>query len=223
MLADISQSLQMSAASIKAAISSLLDATIIWDRSAQHEFMVSINQSIDRTIPLIVAMTLAMKTEGGTLGWIIEPNSLPEILTQAANTRDGEGTALPINLTLPDGGKPVLVDYDYLRIALNLLLEALVGANAAPLPGLYVSAVEDVALWRVHVDGDFAAPAMELISWLSAAQHTPQPFPGRINAEIMLRAYTAIRILDQQQIVLVTPPGMGQPTSFYLEIPATGK
>lgn len=222
MLADVSQSFQMSAASIKAAISSLLDNTIIWDRSAQHEFMVSINESIDRAIPLIVAMTLVMKTEGGTLGWVIEPNSLQEILAQVATLLERDGVGVSITLDLPHEGKPVLVDYDYLRIALNMLLEALVGANAAPLGILRISAIEDVTLWRVHFEGDFSAQATEFIAWLGDDAGKRRPFPNRINSEIMLRAFTAIRILNQQKIALVPLAEITKPTSFFLEIPATG-
>ena len=222
MMADIGQRLQMSSASIKAAITSLLDTTIIWDRSAQHEFMVSINQSVDRSIPLIVAMTLAMKSEGGTLGWVIEQSSIQEILARVADNLAREGLVVPITLSLPDEGKPALVDYDYLRIALRMLLEALLSANMAPLDNLRLSAVEDISQWRVHVEGDFSGQASQLIAWLGAEPEKRRRFPSGINSEIMLKAFTAIRLLNQQKIELVTPAGIPMPTSFTLVIPATG-
>lgn len=223
MLADIGQSLQMSAASIKAAVSSLLDTSIIWDRSAQHEFMVSINQSIDRTIPLILAMTLAMKTEGGTLGWVIEPCSIQEILTRVVADLNRDDPAAPIVLTLPAAGKPVIVDYEYLLIALKLLLESILAAGHVRPDNLQIAAVEDMTLWRVYVSGDFSGHATELIAWLGAFSDERPPFPKRINAEIMLRAFTAVRVFDLQHIRLITPSGMTQPATFHLEIPATGK
>lgn len=222
MLADISQSLQVSSASIKAAITSLLDTTIIWDRSAQHEFMVSINQSIDRSFPLIVALTLAMKSEGGSLEWVIEPCSLQEIVARVTDNlvRDNAGAA--ISLALPADGKPILVDYDYLRIALKLLLEALVSIQGAVPNAMRISTIEDETHWRVIIEGDFERQATELIVWLSSVSAHLPPFPREIHSEIMLKAFTAIRMLNHQGIDLIAPSEAASLTSFVLVIPSVG-
>lgn len=222
MMADVSQSLQMSSASIKAAITSLLDNTIIWDRSVQHEFMVSINESIDRSFPLIAAMTLAMKSEGGALDWVIERCSIQEILSRVVDALKRDGVETPITLSLPDEGKPVLVDYDYLRIALKMLLDALFNANGARPIALHIRAEEDVSHWRVYFEGRFSRQAAELIAWLAADSEQRRSFPGGIHSEIMLKAFTASRMLNQQQIELSVPAEIPAATSFMLIIPSIG-
>ena len=85
LFADISQSLQVSSASIKAATSSLLDGTIIWNQSTQYEFVQSIDKTIDHVSSVSVAMTLAMKLAGDNLTFILEPNSILEILSRVAD------------------------------------------------------------------------------------------------------------------------------------------
>ena len=220
MLAETSQSLQMLSASIKAAVSSLLDNTIIWDRTAQHDFMVSINESIDRSFPLIVAMTLAMKSKGGTLEWIIEPCSIQEIISRVADTLEREGVEAKISLSLPAGGKPVLVDYDYLRIALKMLIEALLSATATGPISLQISAIEEPAHWQIHVAGEFTDRAAKLIHWLGSTREEAASFPKDIQSEIMVRAFTAIQILNQQDIEFAAWPETSSPVSFMLVIPS---
>jgi K+-sensing histidine kinase KdpD len=220
MLAETSQSLQMLSASIKAAVSSLLDNTIIWDRTAQHDFMVSINESIDRSFPLIVAMTLAMKSKGGTLEWIIEPCSIQEIISRVVDTLEREGVEATIALSLPVGGKPVLVDYDYLRIALKMLIEALLSATATGPISLQISAIEEPAHWQIHVAGEFTDRAAELIHWLGSTREEAASFPKGIQSEIMVRAFTAIQILNQQDIAFAARPETSSPVSFTLVIPS---
>lgn len=220
MLAETSQNLQMLSASIKAAVSSLLDNTIIWDRTAQHDFMVSINDSIDRSFPLIVAMTLAMKSKGGTLEWVIEPCSIQEIVSRVVDTLEREGIVAEIALSLPAAGKPVFVDYDYLRIALKMLIEALLSANPTASTSLQINAIEKPAHWQIHVAGEFTDRAAVLMNWLGSTREEAASFPEGIQSEIMVRAFTAIQILSQQDIEFTVQSKTSSPVSFTLIIPS---
>ena len=83
LVSDISQGLQFSFASIKAAISSLLGGDIFWDQATQHEFMQTIDNSVDELSNLTAVMTVAMRIESQTLTIHREPNSLQEILSRA--------------------------------------------------------------------------------------------------------------------------------------------
>jgi hypothetical protein len=108
LFADICQRLQVSSASIKAATSSLVDNSIIWDQSAQHEFVQSIDKTIDHISSISVVMTLAMKSANGRLTLILEPSSIQEILSRLANVLTRDMPKLSVTLDLPVGGKAAL-------------------------------------------------------------------------------------------------------------------
>ncbi len=224
--ADVSQRLQVSSASIKAAITSLLDNSIIWDRSAQREFMQTIDKSIDHISGMMAAMTLAMQSEGGILRLGLEPSSIPEILFRAVDGLEKSAPGLAVTLALPGEGRLALVDYDYLRMALKLLFEALISAGNAPPTTLRIRAEQTAADWQIHVEGDFARAATVLIAWLGSETTQPLPLasgaPGGIPAEARLKAFTAARLLRQQRIALSLPEGT-TPVSFTLTIPHSGE
>jgi len=217
LFAEISQSLQVSSASIKAATSSLLDGTIIWDQSAQYEFVQSIDKTIDHVSSVSVAMTLAMKLAGDNLTFIVEPNSILEILSRVADALRRDTLDLSITLDLPAGGKAALVDYDYLRIALKILLESLISSSATPIERLHVRATEG-SHWQIDVEGDFTGPAANLMAWLVATVPQTTLAEG-VQAEAMLKAFTASHVLDQQRITLVEAHDTMSPGSFRLLIP----
>lgn len=224
--ADVSQRLQVSSASIKAAITSLLDNSIIWDRSTQREFMQAIDKSIDHISGMMAAMTLAMQAEGGVLRLGLEPSSIPEILFRAVDGLEKSTSGLTVTLALPGEGRLALVDYDYLRIALRMLFEALIGAGNAPRGALRIQAEQTAADWRIHVEGDFAGAASALVAWLGDEAARPLPpingESGGVPAEARLKAFTAVRLLRQQRIALSLPED-ATPASFTLTIPHSGE
>lgn len=220
LFADICQRLQVSSASIKAATSSLVDNSIIWDQSAQHEFVQSIDKTIDHISSISVAMTLAMKSANGRLVLILEPSSIQEILSRVANSLTSDIPKLSVTLDLPVGGKAALVDYDYLRIALRLLLEALINSSSVPLEHLHIRALESEQ-WQICFEGGFAGAATDLIARLSIVP--PQALLAEgIQPEAMLKAYTASHILQQQHIVFSIVETATSPGAFKLSIPFAG-
>ncbi len=63
LLVEISRKLQISSASIKAAVSSMLALDFFWDESTQHEFLETIDNSVDQISSLIRLVTLAFRSE----------------------------------------------------------------------------------------------------------------------------------------------------------------
>jgi hypothetical protein len=83
LLVETSRRLQVSSASIKAAVSSLLSYDIFWDSANQHEFLKTIDTSVDQVGKLSTLFSLAFRLEAGTLVLKRELQNLQEILTSA--------------------------------------------------------------------------------------------------------------------------------------------
>jgi hypothetical protein len=219
MFADISQNLQVSSASIKAAISSLLDTSIIWDRSTQYEFMQSIDKSVDRVASLMAVMTLAMKTVSGQLEPVREPSNVLEILSRVADGLAKEGANVFIMVTPPGTIKWVLVDYEYLRIALTLLLQVLITTSQNAPEAIQIKVEEKESHVQITITGDFSGPATRLIAWLQTWQPPPLPPSRGINSEVMLKVFTATQLLRLQDIEIDRPDDSPAPTSLKLGVP----
>ena len=65
--ADTSRKLQVYSASIKAAVSSLLNYDIFWDSKNQHEFLETIDRSANQVSEMIVLLTLAFRAQANNL------------------------------------------------------------------------------------------------------------------------------------------------------------
>lgn len=220
LFADICQKLQVSSASIKAATSSLVDNSIIWDQSTQREFVQSIDKTIDHISSVSVVMTLAMKSANGRLILVLEPSSIQEILSRIAGALTSEMPQLSVTLDLPVGGKAALVDYDYLRIALRLLLEALITSSSVPPEHLHIRAVEGEQ-WQIYFEGKFTGPAIDLMDRLSTVP--PQVLLAEgIQSEAMLKAHTTSHILQQQHIRISTVEATPGYSAIKLSIPFAG-
>lgn len=217
LFADVGQSLQVSAASIKAATSSLLDRSIFWDPSAQNEFTESIDKTVDQISAISVAMTLALKATNGQLTYIYEPNSILEILSRVADALGQEMPGLTIRREFPAGGRMVNVDYDYMRLGLRFLLEALMSANPAPLEELSIRAAEEQG-WVITISADFTDAGSALINWLTFVP-TPSASVQGVQAEAMLKALTARQLFTQQGILLENANNATDPVSITLSIP----
>jgi hypothetical protein len=221
--ADISQGLQLSSASIKAAVSSLLDTNIIWDRSAQHEFMQNIDQSIDRISSLMAVMTLAMKAESGQLELILEPCNVQEIIFRVVDAIDKRQTETSFALDLPTTGRPAFIDYDYMRIALTILLEALLSVGRNSPETIAIQAEEKAPNWHVTVKGTFTESAIDLLNWLESPLTLPMPPARRLPSEEILKAFTAYRLLELQHISLLRVIHDSLSPALTLVIPLVGE
>lgn len=201
LLAEISQKLQASSTSIKAAVSSLLDYDIFWDGSTQHEFLETIDESVDQGSNLIMLMMLAFRSEADSLEMKPEPHALQEILSTVVDTV-ALGPHQLVTDFPPEGG-PVFVDYGYLAVALRLLLEVLIEPEP-PSAQIELLAVESKECWLLDIK---AIPETigTAIGHLGEDQFEELLTDGNLlslSREKLLKLFTASRIFRLQNIQL---------------------
>ncbi|MBK8048790.1 MAG: hypothetical protein IPK16_17710 [Anaerolineales bacterium] len=218
LVSDISQGLQMSFASIKAAISSLLDPDIIWDQQAQHEFMQTIDDSVDGLSDLTAVMTVAMRVESQSLAIHREPNSLQEILSQAQDQVQQRTPATTIVLTLPAEARMGYLDFAYFRMALCLLMEVLIGAGDRVMAVLSIQLLENSTGWKITFEGDFSG-VRDLIGWFCYDAPDCALLPATVRPETRLKALTAYQLLRLHAIEMVTNGEGGDRKALTLHIP----
>lgn len=198
-LAEIARRLQGHSTSIKAAVSSLLDYDIFWDESTQHEFLETIESSVDDISALTVVLTLAFKVEARSLEVKREPQVLQEILMTTAATLAETTNGPRLNLTMPPSGKSVLVDYEYLALALRLLFEVLLRGEATSALSIDVEATEAEDGWQVEilsVDEPIAQMICDVFR-----QHTEQLIKqDQLLSEDSLRLLIACKVLQLQHV-----------------------
>lgn len=129
---SISRKLQINSASIKAGVSSLLDYNIFWDGSSQHEFLESINNSTNQITKLIMLVSLASRAQAGSLILKPEPHILQEIVSVAVDQIKKVNSSFTPLVKLSSANKAVLVDYEYLLLALKLGFEILIDMEVPP-------------------------------------------------------------------------------------------
>ena len=148
---EASRRLQVSSASIKAAVSSLLNYEIFWDPANQHEFLQTIDSSVDKVTRLVMILSLAFRAEADSLELKSEPQSLQEILAVVQAGVAARHPKLQARFYLPKEGKPVMVDYEYLTMAFSLLFELL--ESGQKIKNLRVQAVENPHNWSLDITG----------------------------------------------------------------------
>jgi K+-sensing histidine kinase KdpD len=205
---EASRRLQVSSASIKAAVSSLLNYEIFWDPANQHEFLETIDSSVDKLTRLVMILSLAFRAEAGSLELKREPQSLQEILAVVQGSIAARHPKLQARFYLPKEGKPVMVDYEYLTIAIGLLFE-LFDADQKN-RSLRVHAVEHPQSWYLDVNG-VDRIALELIQNMYACKtdvKITSQYPYL--PEHILGLHVACEIIHLQEIdlaAIVNPDG----------------
>lgn len=131
LLVDNCIRLQLSSASIKAGVTSLLDHTIFWANTTQYEFLRSIDEGVDDVNNLAMLMMLAFRIQAQRLELKIEPQDLNDILSRLRDQRIGATTGLDLEIQFPPSEAAVTIDYGFFLIALKLLLEVESGLTAA--------------------------------------------------------------------------------------------
>ncbi len=200
LLITVGQRLQSSSTSIKAAVSSLLDYNIFWDGSTQHEFLETINSSVDQGASLTTLMTLAFRAEAGGLEMKPEPHILQEILSGVADMLYVKAPECPLQMDFPTEGQPVWIDYEYLAISLRLLFDVLLESKRTALP-LRLLAVECQDGWRVTIDVSQESIAT-MIKHLRQNQFADVAVANGVSPENTLKLFTALEICHLQGIRL---------------------
>lgn len=199
LLSETARKLQLYSASIKAAVSSLLDYNIFWDSANQHEFLQTINSSVDQVANLVMLMTLALRIEEGNLTLRNEPQTLQEILLKVQDNAAITWRTLTLNIDFPQEGPPVLVDYEYFSLALKLIF-AVVDSYSQPAL-INIHAQEDQAHWLLDLSGFHPSILDLLMDFLSCQKALYIP-NRNVNTEDLLRLYVALQIFCLQKIEL---------------------
>lgn len=217
-LVETSRKLQASSASIKAAVSSLLNYDIFWDGANQHEFLVTINASIDQVSDLVKLLALELRVEAGALELRKEPHFLQEILSGVYMNSLRRFPRLELTLTLPEEGKLVEVDYSYLTLALDLLLSVLEPRTKTL--NLHIEAIEDQEFWMVKFTGLELSVITQIVDMFAYRVK-----PSMINSptsENLLKLHVACEVLQLQNIQAIVQEE--KPETIGFRIPAvTGK
>jgi K+-sensing histidine kinase KdpD len=223
LLARISQRLQASSTSIKAAVSSLLDYDIFWDGSTQHEFLETIDDSVDQGSELIVLMTLAFRSEVNSLEMKLEPHALQEILSTVLDTIGAQRPDLELKIDFPPEGEPVFVDYRYLAVALRLLLEVLLEPKP-PADQMELLAAEAQNNWLLDI-GPIPPTIGQAVNQLRQDRFnellTADEFLP-LSPENLLKLFTAGRILHRQDIQMDVQIAKTDKAGLRLTIPVAG-
>lgn len=164
---EIARRQQLSSASIKAAVSSLLGYDIFWDPANQYEFLQTIDASANNVAKSTMLMALAFRAEAGNLILNPEPQVLQEILAVVQRNVATRFPNLRVDLDMPDTGKTVQVDYEYLILALGYLLELL---DADPdVRAIRLRAHENGEIWNLDIQG-LTRSTLELIHTMHACK-----------------------------------------------------
>jgi hypothetical protein len=217
LLVDTNRKLQVSSASIKAAVSSLLNYDIFWDGANQHEFLTTINTSVDQVTKLVALLALALRAEEGSLELKREPQDLQEIISIVLDHGANAFPKLTLAATLPADGRPVLVDYEYLITALELMCETF--EAIASLERIQVQATEDQDHWFLdfkHLDQPIVALVLSPLDWrTNRLPHVPA-----LPLEYLLRLQVARQILRLQGIETEALADAAEAAGLRLRVPA---
>lgn len=213
---EANRRLQVSSASIKAAVSSLLNYEIFWDPGNQHEFLKTIDTSADKVARLVLLFTLAFRAEAGSLEMKPEPQSFQEILA-VVQADVASRLKFPMRFSLPKEGKPVMVDYEYLTLAIGFLFELFdSGENSGK---IQVQAIENEQNWFLEISGVDEA-ALDLIQNMHACK-TDSSIAVKYThlPEQILGLHVACEIFHLNEIDLEAIKKAGEPAILRLIVP----
>ena len=200
LLVRLGTRLQRSSASIKTAVTSLLDYDIFWDETTHHEFLQDIDSSADELSGLLILMTLAFRSQAKTLEIATEPNAIQEILVTLRNNLAKNGRSIPLHIAYPPDGKPALVDYQYLTVALSLLIEAIKGEDTYA-DQLSIHAIEAEKEWHLQITG-LDRSTVAIIRHFFEHSNDIGAIVKQLLPENALKLMTGCRILYLQNIKL---------------------
>lgn len=215
LFADVGRKLQVHSASIKMAVSSLLNYDIFWDITNQHEFLESIDSSVNQVSEMIVLLTLAFRAQANGLELRKDYHLLQEILSVSQIAATKKYPEIKLEISFPPTGRPVMVDYEYLIKALLLLYEVLFAQ--APAKSIRLEARESADAWLldfVELDPQLAR-IIEKMHYCSA-----QPASNEyLSAENILRLHVVCNILHLQRITVEIVDESEQSPILRLHVP----
>lgn len=221
LLVEISRKLQISSASIKAAVSSMLSLDFFWDESTQHEFLETIDDSVDQISDLIRLVTLVFRSEIGELELILEPHSLPEILTAVSDEVSSSISRVEIEIRPPEAEKPVLVDYEYLKVGLKLLFEGIFEVKASD-DVLRVRSLETETSWDLYIEEIDESVIKHVSNIIDCVEDALAQEDGLL-PESILKIFVAHQLFRLQDIQIIPLTGRNGSGSIQIVLPFYSK
>jgi len=221
LLVETSRRLQVSSAAIKAAVSSLLGYDIFWDGSTQHELLEIIDDSADQVSNHITLLSLAFRSESKSLEIKPEPNEIQEILSSALDSIAEGYPELEFEIDMLPDGDPILVDYEYLSVALKLLFEVLAETQNTP-QRFKVIAREAQTDWYVDIYG-VSNEILDFLATISLCLADDLNQDTRILPTNKLKLLVMCRILSLQSIQIGNTMEMENLVGIRLSIPLVMK
>jgi hypothetical protein len=214
--AETSRKLQVYSASIKAAVSSLLNHDIFWDSANQYEFLTTINASVNQVSELTILLTLAFRADAGSLTLKRDSQMLQEILSVAQANARNKFPNLALQISYPDAGKMALVDYEYFIKALLLLFEVFTAMPSSD--QILITALEEDTFWFLDLSGiDIAL--MKTIEQMCGSELLPVGY-NSLSAENIIRLHIACEVFHLQEISMEVLEKSDLPTVLRLYVPA---
>ncbi len=214
---DISRKMQVFSTAIKTSVSSLLGYDIILGASTQHEHLKIIDDSTDQVSKYLMLMVLIAKVEASDLILAPEPVELPELLSSVEKNVSKIHRDFSFRLISSETGKPVYADYEYLSIALVMLLE-LISERQTPSKKLYVSLVESKKYWFVDIE-DINHDAVAFIVRSMPAAEINDLSNASLLSIVRLKLYLIRKIFELSSIQVSVVSDQHQSTSVRLMIP----
>jgi K+-sensing histidine kinase KdpD len=196
-LVDTSRRLQVTTSSIKAAVTSLLMYDIFWDGANQHEFLATINTSIDQASELVKLVVLSSRLQAEELELKCEPHLLQEILAALRMNISKQYPDALEDMNFPPEGKLVKVDYEYFKIALEMLLKLYISRRGEQRIDIEVR--ETSESWLVSLK-DVDPELTELIRLMTHCNISPQTL-NILSTENILQLHIVCEILYFQKIM----------------------
>lgn len=206
-LVSLSRGLQGSSASIKAAVSSLLNHDIFWDPANQHEFLQAIDNSVGQMAQLAYLLAVTSRIDAETLDLRPEEYALQEIAMVARARTLTRWPQLTLETNLAEGGRPIYADFEYLTLALSLLLEVIAGRPNHRQASL--SAHENPDGWRLAIQGIDPA-AGDLVAKYFADPAAGAPTSTGVPAQSALQLYVVREILVRHGVTLTVQAAADQ-------------
>jgi K+-sensing histidine kinase KdpD len=221
LLVQIGNRLQRSSTSIKTAVSSLLDFDIFWDEATQYEFLQDIDHSTDELTDLIVLITLAFRSQAKTLEIETEPNIIQEIFITLHDGFANSNPDFQLVTNYQPEGSPILVDYQYLSVALTLLIEIIISEDKQAVQ-LTLQAVNNGEMKNWHLQiGDLNLSLATIMRHFFEQSNDISTVVKQIRPENALKLITACQILHLQNIKLCPQNSINNPNTLCLIIPAS--
>ena len=192
---ETSRKLQSSSASIKAAVSSLLSYDIFWDGANQHEFLMTINASIDQVSDLVRLIDIESRLSSGALEFRREPHLLQEILTIVRVRLSQKEPNINLTIEFPEDGKLIDVDYAYLILALELFIQVI--ALRSQNSQIKIRAQQIGSQWKINFE-DIDTPLIDMIEKMVCCNFQPNGF-SVMSAENILKLHVAVEIISLQE------------------------